>query len=501
MHGRRSADTVAALLAARAPAPRPSADQPLRGRGRGGGDGDRRRRRPGRDRAALGGGDLRAPRARRSPGCAPLACRCRPSSSPPTTCGTASPTRRAISRRHAGSASTRPTRSSRGRRGRRRRGAGRRCRCGLGDRPRPGSTPTPRCRPDRRCAGRTAACVVAVIRKCVRTCPCVMQPGAADPARRPRLLLRLGRAARRPRAARAAGDRRRRGRARRELRGEGVRRALGDGRRPGPRAVPARRRRRRRASTPTSRRARRCSRSSRTPRRWSRASRSTRRSSTSPGWLKVSGTPARDRDRGCARRVRDEVGLAITVGVARTKFLAKVASGVAKPDGLLVVPADGELDVPAPAAGAAAVGRRPGHRRQAARARDRHRARRRRASTRPRWCRCSGGRPAGTCTRSRTTATRARCRSGGAAARSARSARSGAGGRIAARTRHRARRHRRPGRAGGCARPSGSAAPWCCGCASTTSAGPPARTRWPSRPTTRPRSWRRCAACSRSRRR
>jgi DNA polymerase-4 len=36
------------------------------------------------------------------------------------------------------------------------------------------------------------------------------------------------------------------------------------------------------------------------------------------------------------------VGLPITVGVARTKFLAKVASGVAKPDGLLVVPPDGE---------------------------------------------------------------------------------------------------------------------------------------------------------------
>ena len=44
------------------------------------------------------------------------------------------------------------------------------------------------------------------------------------------------------------------------------------------------------------------------------------------------------------RRVKDEVGLPITVGVARTKFLAKVASGVAKPDGLLVVPPDGELD-------------------------------------------------------------------------------------------------------------------------------------------------------------
>ena len=43
------------------------------------------------------------------------------------------------------------------------------------------------------------------------------------------------------------------------------------------------------------------------------------------------------------RAVREQVGLPITVGVARTKFLAKVASGVAKPDGLLVVPADGEL--------------------------------------------------------------------------------------------------------------------------------------------------------------
>src|SRR3982751_3330036 len=43
------------------------------------------------------------------------------------------------------------------------------------------------------------------------------------------------------------------------------------------------------------------------------------------------------------RAVRERVGLPITVGVARTKFLAKVASGVAKPDGLLVVPADGEL--------------------------------------------------------------------------------------------------------------------------------------------------------------
>ncbi len=42
-------------------------------------------------------------------------------------------------------------------------------------------------------------------------------------------------------------------------------------------------------------------------------------------------------------RIREQVGLPITVGVARTKFLAKVASGVAKPDGLLMVPPEGEL--------------------------------------------------------------------------------------------------------------------------------------------------------------
>ena len=43
------------------------------------------------------------------------------------------------------------------------------------------------------------------------------------------------------------------------------------------------------------------------------------------------------------RRVLDEVGLPITVGIARTKFLAKVASGVSKPNGLCVVPPEREL--------------------------------------------------------------------------------------------------------------------------------------------------------------
>jgi DNA polymerase-4 len=60
------------------------------------------------------------------------------------------------------------------------------------------------------------------------------------------------------------------------------------------------------------------------------------------GLLQVSGTPAEIAFR-LRQRVRDQVGLPITVGVARTKFLAKVASGVAKPDGLLVVPPEREL--------------------------------------------------------------------------------------------------------------------------------------------------------------
>src|SRR5918997_1117290 len=60
------------------------------------------------------------------------------------------------------------------------------------------------------------------------------------------------------------------------------------------------------------------------------------------GLRRLSGTPTEIAHR-LRRDVRERVGLPITVGVARTKFLAKVASGVAKPDGLLVVPPDREL--------------------------------------------------------------------------------------------------------------------------------------------------------------
>src|SRR5256714_9586865 len=60
------------------------------------------------------------------------------------------------------------------------------------------------------------------------------------------------------------------------------------------------------------------------------------------GLRRISGTPTEIAVR-LRRDVRERVGLPITVGVARTKFLAKVASGVATPDGLLVVPPDRQL--------------------------------------------------------------------------------------------------------------------------------------------------------------
>lgn len=61
------------------------------------------------------------------------------------------------------------------------------------------------------------------------------------------------------------------------------------------------------------------------------------------GLRRIAGSPT-DIARKLRHDVREQVGLTITVGVARTKFLAKVASGVAKPDGLLVIPPDEELE-------------------------------------------------------------------------------------------------------------------------------------------------------------
>ncbi|BBZ78346.1 DNA polymerase IV [Mycolicibacterium anyangense] len=61
------------------------------------------------------------------------------------------------------------------------------------------------------------------------------------------------------------------------------------------------------------------------------------------GLRRISGEPVQIAAR-LRHDVRDRVGLPITVGVARTKFLAKVASQQAKPDGLLLVPPEGELE-------------------------------------------------------------------------------------------------------------------------------------------------------------
>jgi DNA polymerase-4 len=60
------------------------------------------------------------------------------------------------------------------------------------------------------------------------------------------------------------------------------------------------------------------------------------------GLWRIAGTPTEIATE-LRRRVADEVGLPITIGIARTKFLAKVASAVGKPDGLLVVEPDQEL--------------------------------------------------------------------------------------------------------------------------------------------------------------
>lgn len=71
--------------------------------------------------------------------------------------------------------------------------------------------------------------------------------------------------------------------------------------------------------------------------------------SVDEAFLDVSGTThllgkPSDIARGIRRRVREEVGLPLSIGVASTKFLAKIGSARAKPDGLVIVEAGSELD-------------------------------------------------------------------------------------------------------------------------------------------------------------
>ena len=120
----------------------------------------------------------------------------------------------------------------------------------------------------------------------------------------------------------------------------------------------------------------------------------------------------RDRRRGCRRAVRERVGLPITVGVARTKFLAKVASARGEAGRPARRPAARRARVPASAAGRAALGRRAGDGREAARARDRDRRPGRLARGGRARRACWDAPPAATCSRSRTTAIPRRVRVG-----------------------------------------------------------------------------------------
>lgn len=61
------------------------------------------------------------------------------------------------------------------------------------------------------------------------------------------------------------------------------------------------------------------------------------------GTTHLLGSPA-EIARNIRRRVREEVGLPISIGVSSTKFLSKIASARAKPDGLVVVENGTELD-------------------------------------------------------------------------------------------------------------------------------------------------------------
>ena len=127
--------------------------------------------------------------------------------------------------------------------------------------------------------------------------------------------------------------RRRRGR---ELRGAGVRRALGDVDGPRRPAVPVARHRAAGLLRSTARRRTPCSRSSARSRRSSSRCRSTRRISTSPrtpGAKPLATTVAKR----LKARIREATRLTASAGVAPNKFLAKVASGWKKPDGLTVI--------------------------------------------------------------------------------------------------------------------------------------------------------------------
>ena len=187
-----------------------------------------------------------------------------------------------------------------------------------------------------------------------------------------------------------------------------LRRRLGDADGPGPAAVPAGHRHRR----PTTRLySRDLGRGDgdlrrRSPRSSSR-SRSTRPSSTSSGAVRRLGQPGADRPAASATPSTTSRASPARSGSRPTKFVAKLASGLAKPDGMVVVPRDEVVAVRAAAAGRRAVGRggqdRGGPAPPRAAHRRRHRPHPARHPARGRWARA----PARTCTTWPGGATRA----------------------------------------------------------------------------------------------
>ena len=92
------------------------------------------------------------------------------------------------------------------------------------------------------------------------------------------------------------------------------------------------------------------------------------------GMERIAGTPWEIAVR-LRRNARERLGLPLTIGIACTKHLAKIASAVAKPDGLLLVPPGEELVLPRPTPDRADLGDRAGDRRPAAPHRRHHRRR------------------------------------------------------------------------------------------------------------------------------
>ena len=154
--------------------------------------------------------------------------------------------------------------------------------------------------------------------------------------------------------------------------------------------------------------------------------------------------------------------------------------------------------VPAPAPGRAAVGRRPGHRREAPRARD-HDGRSGRAAGRARArvdARARVGAPSA-CARPQLRPAAGRGAAPAPVDRRAAGARPAAP--VATGAGRRAGRARRPGDEAAARGRDACAGPWCCGCGSRTSRAPPGRTRCARRPIRRRRSCTPRTDCSRRR--